>query len=79
LRRFRRISLEAGASLTLEFELSAKDLSLINEAGERVLEPGRFRLSVGGSQPDPRSEELMGQAPLSAELEVTGETLPLDY
>jgi beta-glucosidase len=31
--------------------MSARDLSLVNEAGERVVAPGRYRVSVGGGQP----------------------------
>ncbi len=53
--------------------------SLIDEAGGRVLETGRFRVTVGGSQPDPRSVALTGRAPLAANLEVTGERLALPY
>ena len=49
------------------------------ERGHRVLEPGRFRLTVGGSQPDPRSTALMGAAPLAVELVVTGERRELPY
>jgi beta-glucosidase len=44
-----------------------------------VLEPGRFRVSVGGSQPDPRSQELTGQTPLSVEFDVVGQALELPY
>ena len=34
---------------------------LVNDAGKRVLEPGRFRATIGGSQPDARSVELTGR------------------
>jgi beta-glucosidase len=70
LRGFRRLRLEPGESRRIGFALSARDLSIIDEAGRRVLEPGRVRISVGGSQPDPRSVELTGQAPLSGEIVV---------
>jgi beta-glucosidase len=52
---------------------------LIDERGVRMLEPGRFRLSVGGSQPDARSVALLGRAPVSVELEVTGTPTELPY
>jgi beta-glucosidase len=45
----------------------------------RVIEPGKFRLFVGGSQPDARSVELTGQAPLSVDVELTGERRELPY
>ena len=79
LRGFMRLSLAAGESRQVTFELGARDLSLIDDRGHRVLEPGRFRVTLGGSQPDARSLALTGQAPLAAEFEVTGERLMLPY
>src|SRR5690606_5712869 len=79
LRAFERISLASGAARRVTFQLTPRDLSLIDERGARVLEPGRFRLTVGGSQPDARSVELTGQSPLTLDLEVTGERLELPY
>ena len=73
LRAFERITLGSGESRRLEFKLTARDLSLIDERGRRVLEAGRFRISVGGSQPDERSVSLLGQVPLTVELELTAE------
>ena len=55
LRGFQRIHLAPGESRKLSFELTARDLSLIDDSGRRVLEPGRFRVTIGGSQPDARS------------------------
>ncbi len=79
LRGFRRIHLAPGAEQRVEFQLTPRDLSLIDDAGRRVLEPGRFRVTVGGSQPDARSVELMGKAPLAAEFEVVGARQELPY
>lgn len=79
LRGFRRVSLAPGQSTTLRFSLSPRDLSLIDEQGQRVLEPGTFRVSVGGSQPDERSAALMGRTPLVAELVVEGAARTLPY
>jgi beta-glucosidase len=79
LRGFRRLHLAAGESRRLEFQLTARDLSLIDERGHRQLEPGRFLISVGGSQPDERSAALTGTRPLAAELELVGEVIALSY
>ncbi len=79
LRGFSRVTLAVGESRRVEFQLSPRDFSLIADDGRRVLEPGRFRVSVGGSQPDARSVRLLGVAPLSVELEVVGETTELPY
>jgi beta-glucosidase len=70
LRGFQRVHLAPGAAREVAFELSARDLALVDEAGRRVVEPGRFRASVGGSQPDERSQALTGSAPVSVDFEV---------
>lgn len=79
LRGFERVSLKPGESRNVSFTLAARDLSLIDDAGQRVLEPGKFRAFLGGSQPDARSAELLGQAPLSIDFEVTGVRVTLPY
>jgi beta-glucosidase len=79
LRGFARVHLLPGEARRVAFQLSPRDLSLIDERGIRVLEPGRFRVSVGGSQPDSRSLELTGQSPLSAEFDLLGQTVELPY
>jgi beta-glucosidase len=79
LRGFKRVHLKPDEARSVDFTLTSKDLSLINDAGERVLEPGVFRISVGGSQPDARSVALMGQSPLASEVEVIGNALKLAY
>ena len=79
LRGFQRIHLDPGQATRVTFTLTPKDLSLIDETGARLLEPGKFRVSVGGSQPDARSIELTGQAPLAIDFEVVGELMRLAY
>jgi beta-glucosidase len=79
LRGIERLHLAAGAAQRITFELTAKSLSLIDDTGSRQLEPGTFRLFIGGSQPDSRSVALVGTAPLSADLVVTGAALRLPY
>ncbi len=60
LRGFQRLAIEPGQSQQVRFELGAKDFSLIDDSGRRLLEPGRFKLFVGGSQPDTVSARLTG-------------------
>ena len=71
LRGFERIHLRPGATREVAFELTARDLAMVDDAGRRVVEPGRFRASIGGSQPDDRSRELTGSSPVSVEFDVT--------
>jgi beta-glucosidase len=79
LRGFERITLAPGESRRVSFTLGARDFSLIDEVGRRVLEPGRFRLTLGGSQPDARSVALMGCAPLETEVELVGARCEIAY
>lgn len=79
LRAFTRTRFAPGETRKLTFRLKPKDFSLIDEQGRRQLEPGRFRIFVGGSQPDERSVELLGRAPLSIELDVRGSITELPY
>jgi beta-glucosidase len=75
----RRLSLAPGQAERVEFTVSARQMALIDEAGERVLEPGRFRLYIGGRQPDARSQALTGSTVLEAEFEVRGTATRLPY
>jgi beta-glucosidase len=79
LRGVQRVHLAPGATKLVSFVLTAHSLSQIDDAGRRRLEPGSRRLFVGGSQPDARSVALLGQAPLVADLQLTGEAVPLPY
>jgi len=51
LKDFERLRLEPGASKELVFTLSPYQLSLLNDAMDRVVEPGTFKIMVGGSSP----------------------------
>ncbi len=46
---FRRVSLKPGESRTVEFELTPKELGLYDQRMKFVVEPGKFRVYVGGS------------------------------
>ena len=48
LRRFQKISLKSGEKKTTRFILNARDLSLINEDMQRVVEPGTFAVTISG-------------------------------
>jgi beta-glucosidase len=51
LQGFRRVFLEPGERTRVTFTVTAEQLSLVDSNGDRVAEPGRFRISVGGKQP----------------------------
>ncbi len=77
LKGFRRIRLAPGKAKTVRFALTPRDMSLIDREGRRIIEPGRFRLSVGGGQPRSRGTQE-GRNLLSAQFEVTGEAMGVD-
>jgi beta-glucosidase len=48
---FQRVFLEPGEQRRVVFQITPRRLSLIDAEGQRVVEPGVFRVSVGGKQP----------------------------
>ncbi len=51
LEGFRRVALRPGERKTVEFALTPRQLSLIDQDHRRIVEPGVFEISVGGKQP----------------------------
>jgi beta-glucosidase len=62
LRGFERVNLEPGESRRVEFMLNDQHLSFWNAKLERVVEPGMFRVMVGGSS-DAKLEADFSLAP----------------
>jgi beta-glucosidase len=52
LQGFTRIRLAPGERQTVQFTLTAEQMSFVDEEGNWVLEPGEFTVWVGGRQPD---------------------------
>jgi beta-glucosidase len=46
-----RITLRPGEKQTVSFTLTPEQLSVIDDGGRRVVEPGEFIIAVGGKQP----------------------------
>jgi beta-glucosidase len=67
LRAFRRVHLGAGETQRVTFTLNARDLSEVNENGDRLVVPDAYRISVGGGQPGTTAAQE------SAELTIKGE------
>jgi beta-glucosidase len=51
LRAFTRVHLPSSASQHVHLTLSPRDLSLVNESGDRFVAAGAYTVSVGGGQP----------------------------
>ena len=64
---FKRVFLESGEKCILQFEILAESLALIGEDGEPHLEPGNFKVMIGGCCPSSRGLILGSPHPLEAE------------
>jgi len=51
LRGFTRVQVAAGETAHLRLTLDPRALSHVNQAGEHIIAPGSYRLSIGGGQP----------------------------
>ena len=60
LQGFERVHLAPGQRKTVSFTLAPRQLSLILDDGQRVVEPGLFQVTIGGRQPT--AEDLAGEA-----------------
>ncbi|HVW73716.1 MAG TPA: glycoside hydrolase family 3 C-terminal domain-containing protein [Rhizomicrobium sp.] len=67
LRGIKRTTLSPGENQVVHFALSPRDLSSVTQAGDRVVAPGLYHLTVGGGQPG------RGTAFAGAEFNVTGQ------
>lgn len=53
--------LQPGEKKTIEITLDASAFSHVDQEGNRLVTPGAYVVTVGGQQPDKRSEELLGR------------------
>ncbi len=63
---FERVDLKAGSSCTVKYTLTPEMMSFYNDEGKLTLEPGEFRLEVGGCSPGKRGQDLGTPKPVSA-------------
>jgi beta-glucosidase len=67
LRGFTRVRVAAGKTQLVQLKLDPRDLSYVNEAGDRLVAAGKYRVSVGGGQPGTSA------AAVEVPLEISGE------
>ncbi len=63
---FKRVPIDAGTTAVLDFTITAEAMSLVNEEGVLVMEPGEFQVHVGGCSPGRRSQDLGAPAMAAA-------------
>jgi beta-glucosidase len=56
LKGFKRIRLEPGQKQTIQFTLRERDLSIVDESGQRRIVPGNVQVWIGGGQPTGRAK-----------------------
>ncbi len=67
LRAFTRVHLGAGETQHAQFVLNARDLSEVNEKGDRVVAPGAYSITVGGGQPGTTASQERAELTISGE------------
>jgi len=72
---FERVLLKAGESCNLRFTITPEMMSFYNEDGKLTLEPGEFRLEVGGCSPGQRGQDLGAPTPVTAVFQVNHSTI----
>jgi beta-glucosidase len=66
LQGIQRIKLKPGNSSVVKFTITPQMMELVTDKGERVIEPGKFKVTIGGSLPGKRSETLGSSKSLEA-------------
>ncbi len=67
---FERVMLKAGENKELNFTITPQMMSFYNDDGRLTLEPGKFRLEVGGCSPGNRGRDLGAPTLVSAVFEI---------
>jgi beta-glucosidase len=68
---FQRVRIAPGESKLLEFMVTPEMMMLVDDEGKHRLEPGQFRLTVGGCSPSARGAALGAPEPVSTVFTVT--------
>ena len=58
---FTRVFLNGGESAEVELAIGKDAFTVVNQEGDRIVDGGKFRVSVGLGQPDERTRELTGK------------------
>jgi DNA-directed RNA polymerase alpha subunit len=75
LQGFERIHLAPGEKRTVSFTLTPYQMALVDYSGQRVVEPGKFLVTVGGKQPDSKGN---GEV-VSGEFTVQGQKITTEF
>ena len=67
LRGFTRVHLKSGESRQVKLTLAPRDLSYVNDAGDRMVAAGDYLITVGGGQPGTSASHIDGHLTIQGE------------
>jgi beta-glucosidase len=67
LRGFTRVHLKSGESRQVKLTLAPRDLSYVNDAGDRMVAAGDYLITVGGGQPGTSAAHVDGHLTIQGE------------
>lgn len=73
---FERVLFKPKEKKTFKFKIKKEQLYVVNNKGEKIIQPGEYQISVGGAQPS--KERLNNGSVLSEKLEISGKAFKLD-
>lgn len=76
---FKRVMAETGEEKKVTVCIRARDLAVVRQNGTCVLEPGRFKIYIGGSQPDEVSRRLTDDEIWEGVIEMIGVETEIAY
>lgn len=73
------VHLLPGKEKTVQFQITARQMALIDEKGRCLMEPGQFEIYAGTCQPDKRSLVLTESKVLKGKFQLTGDRVEIEY
>ncbi|MBN2347260.1 MAG: glycoside hydrolase family 3 C-terminal domain-containing protein [Bacteroidales bacterium] len=70
LKGFKTVTLEPGESKNITFKITPEMMASVDLNGINIIEPGKIKITIGGSSPGNRSQELGAPKPLEAQFSV---------
>lgn len=67
---FKSVYLKGGESKTVILEIKESAFTVVDEKGRRFIDSDKFKLFIGTSAPDERSQKLTGKAHITREIEL---------
>jgi len=74
----KRVFLKPGEKQSVSFVLTGEQMSIIDDSGKRLIEPGEFLIGIGGKQPGfTKRQDAQTTGVITARFDVTGKVLEI--